>query len=52
MGSWFFVHPRFENLCSTKLEYAGRDVSEVPASGVAQVHKAEAQALINQTFAL
>lgn len=19
MGSWFFVHPRFENLCSTKV---------------------------------
>ncbi|KAG0711627.1 putative OGDH E1 component DHKTD1, mitochondrial [Chionoecetes opilio] len=52
MGAWFFVRPRFENLCSTKLEYAGRGESEVPATGVTQVHKAEAQTLLNQTFTL
>lgn len=51
MGAWFFVHPRFENLCSTKLEYAGRDVSAIPAAGVAQAHKVEAQELLNKTFA-
>lgn len=32
--------------------YAGRDVSAIPAAGVAQAHKAEAQELLNKTFGL
>ncbi|XP_066951932.1 2-oxoadipate dehydrogenase complex component E1 [Macrobrachium rosenbergii] len=50
MGGWFFVSPRFANLCSTKLQYAGRDVSGVTAVGVGQVHKQENESIINQTF--
>ncbi|KAK7071265.1 putative 2-oxoglutarate dehydrogenase E1 component DHKTD1, mitochondrial [Halocaridina rubra] len=50
MGAWFFVQPRFQNLCSTKLQYAGRDVSGVPAVGVGNWHKKEAEDLINNTF--
>ncbi|KAK3878448.1 hypothetical protein Pcinc_016908 [Petrolisthes cinctipes] len=50
MGAWYFVHPRFENLCSTKLQYAGRDVLGTTAVGVEQRHKSEIQELLNQTF--
>ncbi|XP_042218066.1 probable 2-oxoglutarate dehydrogenase E1 component DHKTD1, mitochondrial isoform X2 [Homarus americanus] len=50
MGAWTFVHPRFENLCSTKLLYAGRDVSGVAAVGVGQLHKQEIQAIMDKTF--
>ncbi|XP_068204205.1 2-oxoadipate dehydrogenase complex component E1 [Palaemon carinicauda] len=50
MGSWSFVNPRFANLCSTKLQYAGRDVLGVTAVGVGQVHKQENESIIEQTF--
>lgn len=52
MGAWFFVRPRFENLCSTKLLYAGRDVLGTAAVGIGELHKKENQSIIDQTFAL
>lgn len=48
--NWETIFLSFYNL--GQLEYAGRDVSAVPAAGVAQTHKAEAQELLNKTFAL
>ncbi|XP_071529923.1 probable 2-oxoadipate dehydrogenase complex component E1 homolog [Panulirus ornatus] len=52
MGAWSFVRPRFENLCSTKLQYAGRDVSGVTAAGVGRVHMQEIRSLLDQTFSI
>ncbi|XP_076065924.1 2-oxoadipate dehydrogenase complex component E1 [Oratosquilla oratoria] len=52
MGSWFFVRPRFENLCSTKLKYVGRDSLGTPAVGIGQVHTQEARELLEKTFSI
>ncbi|XP_045604597.1 2-oxoadipate dehydrogenase complex component E1 [Procambarus clarkii] len=52
MGAWVFVRPRFENLCSTKLQYIGRDVLGVTAVGVGLVHKQEIQDIMHKTFSV
>jgi len=51
MGCWSFVQPRFENILGLKLTYAGRDELCQPAVGVGQVHQAENQQVLEQTFA-
>ncbi|KAK8735275.1 hypothetical protein OTU49_005597 [Cherax quadricarinatus] len=50
MGAWVFVHSRFENLCSTKLQYAGREVLGTTAVGIGELHKQEVQHVMHQTF--
>ncbi|XP_060070880.1 2-oxoadipate dehydrogenase complex component E1-like [Ylistrum balloti] len=50
MGAWTFVSPRFENLVGRKLRYVGRDHLGCPATGIGEVHRAEAQQLLLDTF--
>ncbi|XP_078315936.1 2-oxoadipate dehydrogenase complex component E1-like isoform X2 [Crassostrea virginica] len=50
MGAWSFVAPRFENILGKKLRYVGRDHLGTPATGVGQIHQAEAKLLLQQTF--
>lgn len=50
MGAWSFVSPRFENILGKKLRYVGRDHLGTPATGIGQIHQAEAKALLQQTF--
>jgi probable 2-oxoglutarate dehydrogenase E1 component DHKTD1 len=50
-GAWSFVRPRMEALVGVRLDYAGRAELCQSAVGVGQVHRAEAEDLLAQTFA-
>ncbi|XP_061173979.1 2-oxoadipate dehydrogenase complex component E1-like [Saccostrea echinata] len=50
MGAWSFMSPRFENVLGKKLRYAGRDHLGTPATGIGQIHQAEAKSILQQTF--
>lgn len=49
-GCWNFVYPRFFTATGQQLAYAGRDVSGVPAVGIADLHKAEVEQYYNMVF--
>ena len=49
-GCWNFVYPRFYTATGQQLGYAGREVSGVPAVGIADLHKAEVEAYYDMVF--
>uniref|UniRef100_A0A914UXX4 Transketolase-like pyrimidine-binding domain-containing protein n=1 Tax=Plectus sambesii TaxID=2011161 RepID=A0A914UXX4_9BILA len=51
-GAWTFVRPRFANGLGITLNYAGRPEIAWSATAIGQVHQAEHEAVIRDTFAL
>merc|ERR1712045_1007195 len=51
-GAWSFVKPRVSSLLGIDLKYAGRAELCQPAVGVGQVHRREADQLLEDTFFL
>ncbi|CAG0889149.1 unnamed protein product [Cyprideis torosa] len=49
-GPWNFVNIRFQNLLGLPLKYIGRKELATPATGIAQIHSAEAKEILNATF--
>jgi len=49
-GAWAFVKPRMENLVGVSVSYAGREELCQPAVGVGQIHRQEADRLLQDTF--
>ncbi|XP_014250511.1 probable 2-oxoglutarate dehydrogenase E1 component DHKTD1, mitochondrial [Cimex lectularius] len=50
MGAWTFMKPRFENLIGKRLKFVGRPPYAAPAVGIGEIHKKEAQYVIEQPF--
>jgi probable 2-oxoglutarate dehydrogenase E1 component DHKTD1 len=50
MGAWSFIKPRFENIIGIRLNYAGRDVSCVPAVGIGELHSQEVKLVLSKPF--
>ena len=50
MGAWSFIKPRFENIIGIILNYAGRDVSCVPAVGIGELHSQEVKHVLSKPF--
>lgn len=49
-GAWSFVAPRFEQVVGCKLRYVGREVHPTPATGVVEIHKQQAEQIVQATF--
>ncbi|CAB0013970.1 unnamed protein product [Nesidiocoris tenuis] len=50
MGAWSFCSVRFQNLVGCKVKYCGRDALPTPAVGIGELHKKEAQSVIEDPF--
>uniref|UniRef100_A0A0A9W5F4 Putative 2-oxoglutarate dehydrogenase E1 component DHKTD1, mitochondrial n=1 Tax=Lygus hesperus TaxID=30085 RepID=A0A0A9W5F4_LYGHE len=50
MGAWSYCSSRFHNLVGCKVRFAGRDQAPCPAVGIGEIHKKEAQFVIEQPF--
>ncbi|KAF6211206.1 hypothetical protein GE061_014321 [Apolygus lucorum] len=50
MGAWTYCSSRFHNLVGCKVRFTGRDHAPCPAVGIGEIHKKEAQFVIEQPF--
>ncbi|MBP1933841.1 2-oxoglutarate dehydrogenase E1 component [Ammoniphilus resinae] len=48
MGAWTFIEPRLRGLTNLTIQYIGRPDRSSPAEGLADVHKAEQQRIIQE----
>lgn len=50
MGAWWFVKPRFENMCGRRIGYSGRSAGATVATGIAVNHKNEIERILSEPF--
>ncbi|ESO02643.1 hypothetical protein HELRODRAFT_106795 [Helobdella robusta] len=49
-GAWSFANTRLSNVLGLKLRYSGRKEGATPAVGIGEIHKMEAQSIVDSVF--